>query len=86
MGEPVYVSPSLATAYSSIGLTGALVFGDLSHIIVRASWPTFQPSFEQAEADITKGEAIYIFRFRADALVFDPSGGVTPPLILAAVS
>lgn len=86
MGKPVHVSPSLATLYSSIGLQGALIFGDLSYLIVRASRPTFQLSFEGSLADITKGEGEYIFRCRADASLFDPSGGANPPLMMAAIS
>jgi HK97 family phage major capsid protein len=86
LGKPVYVSPSLATIYSSLGLTGAIIFGDLSSIVVRASRPTFQRSIEQSQVDITKGEALYIVRCRADAAFFDPSSGITPPLTLSLVN
>lgn len=86
LGRPIFVSPSLGAGYSSIGVQGALIFGDLSHILVRASRPTMTLSFEQAEADITTGQGMYIFRMRADASYFDPSSGATPPLVQAAIS
>jgi HK97 family phage major capsid protein len=86
LGKPVYVSPSMGRVYSSIGLVGAIVFGDLSSIVIRASRPTIQRSIQQAQADITKGEALWIGRCRADASYFDPSSGTTPPLTLAAIS
>jgi HK97 family phage major capsid protein len=86
MGKPVYVSPSLATIYSSIGLTGAIVFGDLSSIVIRASRPTLQRSIEQSQADITRGQALWIARQRADFVYFDPSAGANPPLVMAAIS
>ena len=86
MGKPLFVSPSMATAYSSIGLTGALIFGDLSSIAIRASRPELRRSIENALVDITKGEALWTARCRADATYFDPSGGVTPPLVLATIN
>jgi HK97 family phage major capsid protein len=85
-GKPIYVSPSCASIYSSLGLTGCIIFGDLSSIVVRASRPQIQRYIELAQADITKGEALWIARVRADATYFDPSGGVTPPLTLATIN
>lgn len=79
LGKPMRVSPSLASAFSSLGLQGSLIFGDLSHIVVRSSRPQLQRSFELSESDITAGLALYTFRARADASFFDPRGGVTPP-------
>ncbi|MFZ0820037.1 MAG: phage major capsid protein [Candidatus Acidiferrales bacterium] len=86
LGKPIYVSPSLATLYSSIGLTGALIFGDLAHIVIKCSRPAVQRSTQLSQADISRGEALFIGRARADASYFDPSSGVTPPLVLAAIS
>lgn len=86
LGKPLYVSPSLATLYSSIGLTGALIFGDLSSIVIRASRPELRYSIESELADITRGQALWTTRCRADAAYFDPSSGVTPPLVLAAIN
>jgi len=89
-GKPVYVSPSLANAYSSLGVTGALIFGDLSHIVIRASRPRIQRATQLAGLSdvggILRGECEYIGRARADAAYFDPSGGNYPPLVLATVN
>jgi HK97 family phage major capsid protein len=86
LGKPIYISPSLARSYSSLGIAGVCLFGDLSHLIVRMSRPTFVLSYESAEVDITSGQAAYIFRARADATLFDPSSGVNPPIVMAIVS
>lgn len=83
LGKPVYVSPSLTLASAGIGL---FLFGDLSHVVIRASRPQVQRSIEQAQADVTKGEALYIGRCRADATLFDPSAGNYPPIILGSLN
>jgi HK97 family phage major capsid protein len=81
LGKPVYVSPGLS--HASIGsITDTIIFGDLSHIVIRGTRPQLQRSIELGQADITKGEALYVARMRADATLFDPTGGVTPPLVL----
>jgi len=85
-GKPVYVTPSLATLYSSIGLQGCIIFGDLSSIVVRASRVTIQRHRELSQVDITRGEQLWIARARCDAAYFDVSGGANPPLILATVN
>jgi len=85
-GKNIYLCPSLGALYSSIGLTGAILFGDLSHVVIRASRPTIQRTVEQTITDITRGECLYVARCRADATIFDPSGGNTPPIILATVN
>jgi HK97 family phage major capsid protein len=85
MGKPVYVSPSLINAYSSIGV-GSILFGDLSHIVVRSSRPTVQRLVEFS-GGIEKGEAIYLGRFRADATLFNPdASGLAAPITLALIS
>jgi HK97 family phage major capsid protein len=86
LGKPVYLCPSLGATYLSLGLTGALIFGDLSHIVIRASRPTIQRTTQQAITDIARGECLFIARCRADATVFDPSNGATPPLVLATIN
>jgi HK97 family phage major capsid protein len=85
LGKPVYISPSLGSAYSSIGLQGALIFGDLASIVIRASRPTIERSIESGPA-ITNGEFLWIGRVRCDAVFFDPSAGSNPPLVMAAIS
>jgi HK97 family phage major capsid protein len=86
LGKPIFICPSLATAFSSIGLKGSLIFGDLASIVIRASRPTITRNLESGQSDITKGEALWIGRCRADAAYFDPSGGSAPPLMMAAIS
>lgn len=83
MGKPVYVSPSLTLASAGVGL---LLFGDLSHIVIRASRPQVQRAIEVGQADITRGEALYIGRCRADSTLYDPSNGNYPPIILASIN
>ena len=65
---------------------GLLLFGDLSHIVIRAFRPKVQRKIEVGQADITRGEALYVGRCRADATLFDPSNGAFPPVTLAAVN
>jgi HK97 family phage major capsid protein len=86
LGKRVYICPSLATAYSSIGLEGAIIFGNLASIVVRASRMQVQRSIQQGQADITKGEALYIGRWRVDATYFDASSGLIPPVALCSIS
>jgi len=83
MGKPLHVSPSLTLASAGVGL---LMFGDMSHIVVRASRPQIQRAIEVGQADITKGEALYVGRCRADATYFDPSAGNFPPIVLASIN
>lgn len=86
LGKPVYVSPGLSVASISSIFHGALLFGDLSHIVIRATRPSIQRAVELGQADVTKGEAAYIARCRADAALFDPTNGVTPPIVSVAVN
>jgi HK97 family phage major capsid protein len=85
LGAPVYNSPSMTTGISSLG-TNSVIFGDLSHLVIRASRPQIQRSTELSQADVTKGECLYVARIRADAAIFDPSNGVTPPIALFVVN
>jgi len=86
LGKPVYISPSLATAFTSLGITGCTVFGDLGSVKVRLSRPQIRRSVEVGQADITRGEALYIARARADCVYFDPSAGAKPPAALFIVN
>lgn len=81
LGKPVYVSPGLS--HASIGsITDTIIFGDLSHIVIRAAAMQLQRSINQGQVDITRGEVAYIARMRADATLFDPTAGATPPCVL----
>ncbi len=79
MGKPVLVSPSIPSVNASLGTPGYIVFGDLAHYFVRVSRMTLTRNTQAANA-IEYGKALYTGRMRADAQVFDPSGGNTPPL------
>lgn len=83
-GKPVYVSPSMPIFQGSASLPGnkIIVFGDLSHYVVRASQLRIQRAI-QAAGYVEKGKAIYTGALRVDAVYFDPSGGVTPPIVFA---
>jgi hypothetical protein len=67
---------------ASPALSNQLVFGDLSHYIVHASAPLVR-RFNQRFADFA--EAAYIGMLMVDAVVFDPTNGVTPPIISAEI-
>src|SRR6266704_1046183 len=75
-GKPVYVSPSVSATAGQPGI----VFGNLAHYVVRASQPTIE-RVEQAPGYVDFGQALYICRQRADAKVFDPTGGSVPPIV-----
>ena len=85
LGRPLYVSPSLENAYSSIGLVGALLWGDLSHLIVRCSRPSVSRTMEQGQAGADFGSAMWNIRARADASYF-PCSKVNKPIVIAAIS
>lgn len=86
LGKPIYISPSLATSFTSLGVAGVIVFGDLGSIVVKCSRPMVQRHVELGQADVTRGECLFTGRARCDSAYFDPSSGVTPPLVLAAIS
>ena len=48
LGKPVLICPSLANLYASIGIQGALIFGDLASIVIRCSRPAVQRHTELA--------------------------------------
>jgi HK97 family phage major capsid protein len=86
LGKPIIECPSLASAFNiSLGSVGGIVFGDLSHLVVRASRPTLQRVTQQTTSDITSGRSQWIGRMRADAAYFSPSS-TFPPMVLAAIS
>jgi HK97 family phage major capsid protein len=83
LGKKIYISPSLSIASAGVGL---LLFGDFSHLVVRASRSTVAPYMQQAQADISKGSNLWIGRCRADSAYFDASGGNFPPIVLASIN
>jgi HK97 family phage major capsid protein len=82
LGKPLYVSPSLEDS-SSLGVN-YIVFGDLSHYVVRLSGLSLVRVLQSQNA-IEFGKALYTGRMRADAKVFDPSNGSVPPIVYATV-
>jgi HK97 family phage major capsid protein len=86
MGKPVLVSPSLPAYNASIGAQAGTfcVFGDLSHMFVRVSKMILHRSW-QAQGYVEKGQALYSGYMRADAKVFDPTAGGTPPIVSASL-
>jgi HK97 family phage major capsid protein len=79
-GKPVLISPSMPGGAGS----KAIVFGDLSHFVVRLSGMEIVRTTQTIGAgSVTYGEASYKGRMRADSAVFDPSGGATPPIVYA---
>lgn len=68
MGQPVLVSPSMPWGGGSKGI----VFGDLSHFIVRLSALYFRKAW-QAQYGVNSGQAMHVSRMRADSVVFDPA-------------
>jgi HK97 family phage major capsid protein len=74
MGKPVKISPSLDGV--------AFMFGDFSHFVVRISRLALRRSIE-ANGYVEKGKALYTALQRADAKVFDPTGGSKPPIVYA---
>jgi len=86
MGKPVLVSPSLPAYNASIGAQAGTfcVFGDLSHMFVRVSKMILHRSW-QAQGYVEKGQALYSGYMRADAKVFDPTAGGTPPIVCASL-
>jgi len=81
-GKRVYVCPSLPNPMASPALSNQLIFGDLSHYIVHASAPLIR-RLPQRYADFY--EAAYCGLLMVDAVVFDPTNGVTPPIISAEI-
>lgn len=80
MGKPVLISPSMPSYNASPAVSGKIVFGDLSHYVVRTSQITIMrrtdlPGYAEF------GKALYTARMRADGKVHDPTNGVTPPLV-----
>jgi HK97 family phage major capsid protein len=78
LGKPVLISPSMPSGSSA----KAIVFGDLSHMVVRVSQLRIARAI-QALGYVDKGKALYTGIMRADAVVFDPSNGVKPPIVYA---
>ena len=87
MGKPVLVSPSLPAYNASLGTQAAgsfCVFGDLSHFYVRVSKMVVQRAW-QLPGYVENGMALYTGLMRADARVFDPTGGGVQPIVSASL-
>lgn len=92
-GQPLFVTPDVpgSLMQSSPATSSSIVFGDLSHFKVRTSQMTLSRETQASIADITKGEALFVARMRADSFLFDPSSstlgavGSAPPIVLATV-
>lgn len=85
MGKPVYISPSLPSYNASLGTQQAgsfCVFGDLEHYFVRVSKMSIARK-SQLPGYIEFGTALYTGIMRADAKVFDPTGGNNAPIVSA---
>lgn len=78
MGKPVYVSPSMPVATATPGI----VFGDLSHFVVRVSKMILKRNL-QAAGYVENGKGLYTGLLRADSKVVDPTGGTKPPIVYA---
>jgi HK97 family phage major capsid protein len=87
MGKPVYVSPSLPEYNASLGEQAAgsyCVFGNLAQFYVRVSRLIINRAW-QLPGYVEYGKALYTGIMRADATVFDPTGGSVPPLVTASL-
>lgn len=77
-GKKVLISPSMPSDAGSRGV----VFGDLSHFVVRLSKITLNRSV-QGPGLVENGKANYHGSLRADSSVFDPSAGESPSIVYA---
>jgi HK97 family phage major capsid protein len=86
-GKPIRIAPNVPGVNASPLADGYIVFGDLSHLIVRLSAMTIQRTIESGatQGRVELGSALYTGRMRADSIVFDPSNGSSPPIIYARV-
>ncbi len=82
MGKPVYVCPSLSGLASPF-VPGSIIFGDLEHFVVHSSAMLLR-RLVQRYAD--SGEVAYLGMRMVDSVLFDPTGGVTPPIVYAQIS
>jgi len=81
-GKPVYTCPSLPTTAGTAG--SFCVFGDLSHYVVHLSTMMLRRSL-QTPGFVENGLALYKGLLMADAVLLDPTGGNTPPVVAAAL-
>jgi HK97 family phage major capsid protein len=86
LGRPVYISPTLGQVGGSLALNSTIVFGDLSHFLIRCSKPTIARELNSATKGIEFGEALYVGRMRMDSVLFDPSSGSAPPVVISTVT
>jgi HK97 family phage major capsid protein len=87
LGKKIYIVPDLPAVGGSPLANGALIFGDLSHFIVRTSAVWLQRTIESAGTigSILAGECLFHGRIRVDSYLFDPSAGSNPPVVSATV-
>jgi HK97 family phage major capsid protein len=78
LGKRVLISPSMPTGSGSKGI----VFGDLSHFVVRLSKMAIQRTEERADY----AQWVYRGRMRVDSAVFDPTSGAVPPIVYATLA
>lgn len=84
MGKPVLISPTMPTYGGSPIVSGKIVFGDLSHYVVRATQMTLTRT-TQAAGYIDYGKALYTARMRVDAKISDPTSGASAPIVYITV-
>jgi HK97 family phage major capsid protein len=78
MGKKLLVSPTLSATAGQPGI----VFGDLSHLVVRLSSMKIVRK-SQVPGFVEVGKALYAGRVRVDSKVFDPSDGGAAPILYA---
>jgi HK97 family phage major capsid protein len=88
LGKKIYITPDLPEVGGSPLANGAIIFGDLSHFIVRTSAPWIQRTIESTGSvgSILNGECLFHGRIRVDSYLFDPSAGANPPIVSAVVA
>jgi HK97 family phage major capsid protein len=87
MGKRIFVCPSIPGNVNGSPISSStIVFGDLDHYRIRISRPMLTRETQQSLSDITRGQALWVGRVRADAQLFDPSNGSAPPLVTATVT
>lgn len=72
MGKPILISPTMSATAGQKGI----LFGDFSYFYVRVSKMLLQRSIN-ASGYAEKGKALWTANMRADAKVFDPTGGAS---------
>jgi HK97 family phage major capsid protein len=83
-GKKVLISPSIPGLLVDSGVTpGKIIFGDLSHLVVRLSKLAISVN---RETFADSGKTLFTGRMRADSAVIDASAGSAPAIIYATLS